>query len=59
MIDEGLVTRSIFSIEELHEEIDIVAIATSGRLEQLASATQYLMKPEGEMKIMGVTYKSL
>lgn len=51
--------RSIFSIEELHEEINLVGIATSGRLEQLASATQYLMKPEGEVKIMGVTYKSV
>ena len=58
--------RLIFSIEELHDEIDIVCIATgiagnatSGMLEQLDSATRYLMKPEGEVKIMGVTYKSL
>ena len=51
--------RSIFSIEELHEEINIVAIAECGRLEQLASATQYLIKPEGTLKIRGVTYKSL
>lgn len=56
--------RSIYSIEELHEEINIVAIAECcgtecGRLKQLASATQYLMKPEGELKIMGVTYKSV
>lgn len=51
--------RSIFSVEELHEEINIVAIATSGRLEQLVSASKYLMKPEGELKIRGITYKSL